>query len=101
MENLWILESYTLERENGESYRTGESSWYETFTNERGKLFSYLQKEFGRCTGKVYINEGTQVGWVFEKKTKFDDTNEFFNAATWIEVAIAEPEHKIFIKHAF
>jgi len=37
-----------------------------------GDLFSHLQYEYGRCTGKVRVDrpdeEGVPVGWIFEKR---------------------------------
>ena len=43
---------------------------------DRGCLFRRLSREFGRCSSKVYVEEGTQVGWVFEKKNRYDDAKD-------------------------
>jgi len=38
----------------------------------KGELFSHLQQEYGRCTGKVRVDrsgeEGVPVGWIFEER---------------------------------
>lgn len=66
----------------------GESEFYEPFTDHLGDLFRSLQKTYGRCTGKVYIDapdgRSWPVGWVFEKKDKYDDGSGTFIAETWI-----------------
>ncbi len=58
---------------------------------DRGCLFRRLSREFGRCLSKVYVGEGTPVGWVFEKKALYDDTRETYIMETW--VTITEERH--------
>ncbi len=58
---------------------------------DRGCLFRRLSRGFGRCSSKVYVGEGTPVGWVFEKKALYDDTNETYIMETW--VTITEERH--------
>jgi hypothetical protein len=82
--------------------RTGESDWYEPYTDDRGKLFRSLVKEHGRCIGKVYIDRRTPVagdallaayetdaipvGWVFLKRTAYDRSQQTFLLETWVTV---------------
>lgn len=54
---------------------------------DRGCLFRRLSREFGRCVSKVYVGEGTPVGWVFEKKAQYDDTCETYIMETWVTVS--------------
>jgi len=35
-------------------YRFGESDPYEPWTEDTGKLFAALQKEYGRCVSRIY-----------------------------------------------
>ncbi len=61
-----------------------------------GDIFKYCQHEFGRCTGKVYIDTRTDddpphkyphtkhVGWVFQKRDRYEDTKEFYLHETWV-----------------
>ena len=58
---------------------------------DRGCMFRRLSREFGRCSSKVYVGEGTPVGWVFEKKALYDDTRETYIMETW--VTITEERH--------
>lgn len=58
---------------------------------DRGCLFRRLSREFGRCSSKVYVGEGTPVGWCFEKKALYDDTRETYIMETW--VTITEERH--------
>lgn len=82
MREQWVNKS--------KGYRVGETEWYESFTDNEGVLFRDLQIEFGRCTGKVYIDlprqESRPIGWVFLKKVKYDDTEEYYLQETWIDL---------------
>lgn len=70
--------------------------WYEPFTDNKGKLFRSLQREYGRCGSKMYIDtrngETRTCGWVFTKKQQYGDTGrygrpaEFYIQETWVEV---------------
>lgn len=65
-----------------------ESDWYEPYTNNLGKLFKTMLKEYGRCVSKVYVNTpdggADQIGWVFEKRAKYEDTKETYLQETWV-----------------
>lgn len=71
-----------------EGYRCGDSDWYEPHTNDLGVLFRDLKRQYGRCVSKVYVDniDGTSysVGWVFEKRVKYDDCNETYLQETWV-----------------
>ena len=71
-----------------EGYSYGKSDWYEPFTDDLGELFKSLQREYGRCISKVYNDniDGTSypIGWVFEKRANYDDTNETYLQNTWV-----------------
>jgi hypothetical protein len=58
---------------------------------DRGCLFRRLSREFGRCSSKVYVGEGTPVGWCFEKKAQYEDTRETYIMETL--VTITEERH--------
>jgi len=49
-----------------------------------GNIFRWCQKEFGRCTGKVYVKNGIHVGWIFLKREQYEDSRETFLHETWI-----------------
>lgn len=71
-------------------YRYSESEIYETpYTPERrGELFRALVAEWGRCTGKVYVDlpnaPATPVGWVFESRAKYEDSDDTYLRETWV-----------------
>jgi hypothetical protein len=97
-DNLWIEESLTNEERNCLTYK---SEVYESSWDTIKSLFKSLQKEYGRCTGKIYIdidNGGLvgittmSVGWVFAKKVKYSDCKEYFTQNAWITVHEKEPE---------
>lgn len=59
-----------------------------------GEIYRASLKEYGRCSSKVYVthvdpdNPGHEVampvGWVFEKREKYDDVNETYLRETWV-----------------
>ncbi len=77
------------------NYSSGDSGVYETRFDNTGELYKFLQKEYGRCSGKVYIDkddrEGIAVGWVFEKIAKYEDTHEPFKLETWVTLHEKQP----------
>ena len=94
-----------------EDYRFGDSELYESFTDDVNRLFKAMQKEYGRCTGKVYIDEGnpTQaraIGWVFEKRMEYEDAHHhwpkekrFYLQQVW--VTLYEKADTITRKHHY
>lgn len=89
----WTDDGY----EDGPAYNLGSNGWYEPFTSDRARLFRLCQKEYGRCTSRVYVDGPTgkpkPIGWVFEKRQQYEDTGrygrpaQFFTLETWVELA--------------
>jgi hypothetical protein len=82
-------------------YRLGDIEPYEAYTDNVGKLFRNMQKEYGRCTGAVYIDtsEGTKkIGWVFRKREEYSDYrgrgDRYYTREVWVQLQEAEPERK-------
>jgi hypothetical protein len=74
---LLIREEYTNVTEG---YRFGDSGEpTETWTDDIGKLFCELRREYGRAS-KVYIDtqSGTvhHIGWTFTKRMKYEDARD-------------------------
>jgi len=80
MANLWCKADYV---DVTRGLRYGEDAACETFTDDRGELYRHCVREFGRCTGKVYIDEKQPdgaykpraVGWCFVKRVEYDDAD--------------------------
>jgi len=84
--NYHVTETYVNKTD---MVRFGESGLYESFTDNLGRLFKAFQKEYGRCTSKMFIdgkNGAKHIGWVFEKRMQYDDTREFYTREVWVEV---------------
>ena len=100
---LWISESYVNATKG---WRIGDVEPYETmyYAYEQGKLYRLLQREYGRCISKVYIDvagsKPKAMGWVFQKRQRYEDVNETYLAETWISLHTApdtvtrEPHYK-------
>ena len=63
----------------------------QTITIDRGSLFQWLQREYGRCTGKVYQDDksgkSNRVGWVFLSRRQYDDCRDTYLAETWVSLS--------------
>lgn len=78
-----------------EHYSFGSSELYEPFTFDIRELFRSLQKTYGRCISKMYIDlsDGTSkvIGWVFLKTKKYTDTKEKYIQEAWVEPHKQQP----------
>jgi len=96
MSNLYVKEVFVNETDH---YIFNDGDWYETYTDNRSKLFRNMQREYGRCISKIYmdvsvgqfhgavIRKPKQVGWVFEKKMAYEDNSKkFYIRTVWVEV---------------
>ena len=93
---LQVNEVFTqvVEKDSGEegwdkvAYLNGESGWYEPFTDDLGRLFKSLRREYGRCVSRVYQDtpDGTAdpIGWVFQKRAKYTDSPETYLQEVWV-----------------
>jgi hypothetical protein len=86
---LFIQETF-INADKG--YMFGESDVYETYCDTRGELFRDLQREYGRCLGKMYrdTDEGTKaIGWVFLGRQRYEDTGEPYLREVWVSIHTA------------
>lgn len=86
---LLIKETFVEVQNKGEDNesrtRLYTSDLHEPFTDDTGKLFRSLQGEYGKCISKMYHDDYTgSIGWVFEKKVKYTDCNEYYLLEAWI-----------------
>lgn len=65
-----------------------------------GDIFRAMREEYGRCTGKVYIDEPNDpakpCGWFFVSRQRYEDTGEPYLRGAWVTVGEyhpAIPEH--------
>ncbi len=93
--NLWVSEDYLNATEG---HGIGESGVYESFTADKGELYRSCQRQYGRCTSKVYVDaEGgpQSIGWVFVKRERYEDTGANFLQETWVTVHAGPPAHSV------
>lgn len=83
-----------------EGYRVGKDKALETRFETKGELYRFCLKEYGRPVSKVYVGDGQQIGWVFEKRVKYNDCNETYLQKTWVTVHESMPEHKTIYHYA-
>jgi hypothetical protein len=97
---LEIRETFVNETKG---YQFGNSAWYEPYTDNRGRLFRSLQREYGRCVSKVR-NEAQgdkAVGWVFQKRMEYEDARQSWRKEdrtyvreVWVEVREVAGEYE-------
>jgi hypothetical protein len=86
IEEVWINKS--------KNWNIGNSGQYEPFTDDLGMLYRHLQKEYGRCISKIYIDtkDGAKpVGWVFEKKVRYSDCDDTYLQEAWVTLYESKP----------
>lgn len=91
-DRLYVEESYVNATEG---CRIGDSGIHESAFTAPGDLYRACQHEFGRCTGKVYVDtdNGPQaVGWVFVERQQYTDTHEPYLREVWVTVHERPPE---------
>jgi hypothetical protein len=85
--SLYVQESFVNKTEG---YRFGDSDVYETQFDTAGEIYRHAQREYGRCTGKAYVDvedgEPIPVGWVFLSRVKYEDVNETYLREVWVTV---------------
>ena len=89
--NLYVEENWINRTKDA---RIDDSGVYETRFTRRGDLYRAMRREYGRCTGRVYIdtdNGPKRVGWVFVKKAYYEDTQKPYIQETWITLHKAPP----------
>ena len=99
MADILISETWVNQTEH---YIIGENEPYEPYTNIIKDLFTSLQREYGKCVSKMYIDtneESKQIGWVFEKKVKYTDCDKTYIQETWITLHKSKP--KKIIQHDY
>jgi hypothetical protein len=66
---------------------------------EAGKLYHALRREYGRCVSKVYMTTRTEeavpIGWVFQKKEEYTDTNRKYLRETWVTVHLGPQRFRL------
>jgi len=75
-----------------EGYIYGETPVYETYAETIGELFRAMQREYGRCVSKMYVGQADDakaIGWVFERRERYEDTGEVYVREVWVSVHTA------------
>lgn len=83
MGKLYTKETYVNKTEGNQVW---ETEICETIHEEVGSLFASCKKDFGRAVSKMYVGEGEQIGWVFEKKVPYEDSKETYIQEVWVGV---------------
>jgi hypothetical protein len=63
-------------------------------TPDFGAIFRIARSDYGRCVSSMYVDaEGgpRRVGWVFQKRCKYDDCNDTYLQETWVSLYTEVP----------
>ncbi len=72
-----------------EGYSFGDSGVYETFTDSIENCLEVVNMNTeGVCsmTWRLKTKNPERIGWIFEKKRKYTDTNEEYLCETWVSL---------------
>ena len=98
---LQVCEEYQEKKKDDTLWGLGESPIYEPYTYDITELYHEFAHVYGLCQGKVYIdleNGGTApIGYIYEKKQKYTDSNESYTQVTWISFMKIYNEHRYYI----
>ena len=98
-QNLYIQEDYVQITNDGKRIGLGRSDVYETWTPDKGQLYRALQRQYGRCTSKVYIDlpsGAKSIGWVFVKRQQYErHSTDTYLQETWVTLHKAPPTRVI------
>ena len=102
---MLIQEEYTEVRDDDTIIRLGSNGLYEPFTDNIQQLFKSCQSEYGKCKSKVYIDlpdgGARPIGWVFERRVKYSDSNETYLQQVWVTLHDNEPERTVKYNYHF
>lgn len=98
-----LISEVYIDRTRNASY--GDSGEYVPSETEPGKLYKRLQREYGRCTGRVYIDDveapggARAIGWVFLKRMRYEDARDdspksWYLREVWVSCHTAKTETK-------
>ncbi len=101
-DNIWCQETHVNQTDG---YKLHETIVYETCTSRKGDLFRSFMKSHGKCSGKMYLDVRTkeigtdepektnsvEIGWIFVKRVKYEDSPETYLHETWISLFKSEP----------
>jgi hypothetical protein len=98
MAKLWVTLDFIDATHDGRFDNSGpEPTDFEE--EEAGKLYHALSKKYGRCVSKVYMTTRTEeavpIGWVFQKKEEYTDTNRKYMRETWVTVHIGSQRFRL------
>lgn len=96
--SLYVQEEW-FEIRGNKALGIGDSSVYETGMDSPADVYRYSMKQYGRCTGRLYIDGPSgnpiHIGWRFLKRTKYQDSNETYLQETWVTLHDGQPTRTI------
>jgi len=101
-----ICETKEVEQPNGD-VESKSSRFYSEVENwdiceTTSDVYKAAMREYGRCSSKVYIDNNGKtksIGWVFQKRVKYEDCKETYLQETWI-VPLKSHEVKTIVEYA-
>jgi hypothetical protein len=85
--SLFILTDGVNATEHHRIWCSGDVGPEDTHCDTPGEVYRECVKEYGRCTGRMYVDtDGAPkaVGWVFVKREKYQDCDDTYLQETWV-----------------
>lgn len=89
-----VLHTTYINATEGHGIGSDDFPLEDSIIDTRGDLYRFGLREYGRCTGKVYVDtpDGPRhCGYVFEGRDRYQDTGELYLREVWITVDDVTP----------
>lgn len=93
MSHLILREDY-VNATKGWGIGDSEIALEDSIIETKADLYRYGLREYGRCTGKVYVDTESgpkAVGYVFQARVKYEDADETYLREVWITLMERQP----------
>lgn len=61
----------------------------------QSSIYLHMKQEYGKCTSRIYIDKSVPMGWSFQKRVKYWDSNDTFLQTAWITLVRVVPRQII------
>ena len=100
MSNLWVSEDIIAIEGEDKRYRLNDGEPYESGSETPGEIYRLCVREYGKCVSKCYVDnvvnpdKPQHIGWVFQKRVKFDDCNRTYIQEVWVTLHEKPPTRR-------
>lgn len=95
MDNLLVQEESYEVMEGNKLAQIYDSGVFLSIFKSQSDVYRYGLKHFGKCIGRVYVGDGHPVGYAFEKRVKYVDSDNTYLQQTILTIHESQPVRRI------